>query len=673
LYLLGTVRHNDHMRESGFLAGEAMADSFAVGTVMKYAFGRERPDTGSGTGEFFKGGNSFPSDHAILAWSAASVIAHEYPGVLTQIATYGLAGAISASRVTARKHFPSDVVIASGLGWAIGRQVYRAHHNAELGGADIGTFEPERRTPPQASEFIPLDSWIYPAVLRLHALGYAPTAFLDARPWTRIELARILDETADQIHEENESVNSQAEALFERLNESLQQRSENEISLDSVYVRTVGISGRPLRDGYHFAQTLAYDFGRPYGEGINTYAGVTGHAQSGRYSFFMRAEFQHAEPGPVPSSDERAAVAQANAVSSGKDPNLFAEPLVPFPGVDRGRIVEAYGSIALGKWQVSVGKQSMWWGPARSGSFMMSDNPEPILMARLVNPEPYKLPSLLGFLGPVHSEYFFGRLDGQRLISPDFVTPVSPVKQPFIEGTKISFKPTPNLEMSFSTTAVFAGSAFPLTTRSWLRALLSFNNQTGPNDPGDRRAGFDFSYRLPGLRKWALLYADSMAEDESTPVLFPRRSAINPGLYFAQIPGVPKMDLRLEGFYTDLPGLRDPGFFYSNLRYRSGYTEYGNIIGNVIGRQGSGEQAWAGYWLRPATRLELGFRASHTDKAFLQGGSQQQVKLQGSHEWKEHWGVEMFTEWERWNYPVVSAFAQRDVSVGMQLTFRPKR
>src|SRR4051812_25463237 len=113
LYLLGTVRHNDHMRESGFLAGEAMADSFAVGTVMKYAFGRERPDTGSGTGEFFKGGNSFPSDHAILAWSAASVIAHEYPGVLTQIATYGLAGAISASRVTARKHFPSDVVIAS--------------------------------------------------------------------------------------------------------------------------------------------------------------------------------------------------------------------------------------------------------------------------------------------------------------------------------------------------------------------------------------------------------------------------------------------------------------------------------------------------------------------------------------------------------------------------------
>ncbi len=40
-------------------------------------------------------------------------------------------------------------------------------------------------------------------------------------------------------------------------------------SLDSVYTRVTGISGRPLRDGYHFGQTIINDYGRPYGEGFN--------------------------------------------------------------------------------------------------------------------------------------------------------------------------------------------------------------------------------------------------------------------------------------------------------------------------------------------------------------------------------------------------------------------
>ena len=39
--------------------------------------------------------------------------------------------------------------------------------------------------------------------------------------------------------------------------------------LESVYSRTGYISGTPLRDGFHFAQTQINDFGRPYGEGWN--------------------------------------------------------------------------------------------------------------------------------------------------------------------------------------------------------------------------------------------------------------------------------------------------------------------------------------------------------------------------------------------------------------------
>src|SRR6266853_2784692 len=140
LYLWSKLSHDDHQRETGILAGEAAINSFAVDTTFKYAFGRERPNQGQGLGNFFQHGVSFPSDHSAVAWSIASVIANEYPGPLTQIAAYGLATAVCASRVLGAQHFPSDVVFCRVIGWLIGRQIYRAHHDAEVGGGGLGSL-----------------------------------------------------------------------------------------------------------------------------------------------------------------------------------------------------------------------------------------------------------------------------------------------------------------------------------------------------------------------------------------------------------------------------------------------------------------------------------------------------------------------------------------------------
>jgi hypothetical protein len=49
-------------------------------------------------------------------------------------------------------------------------------------------------------------------------------------------------------------------------------------------------------------------------------------------------------------------------------------------------------------------------------------------------------------------------------------------------------------------------------------------------DPGKRTGGFDFSYRIPGLRNWLTLYASSMTWDEINPIAYPRRAAMNPGI-----------------------------------------------------------------------------------------------------------------------------------------------
>lgn len=134
-YGLGKIHNNDHATETGILGGEAMLNSIAVSEVMKFISLRERPTIDGAHGRFFQtsvgSDSSFPSNHSVLAWSSAAVIASEYPGILTQITAYGLATGVSATRVIGRDHFPSDVLVGSAVGWMIGRYVVHRHRHAD--------------------------------------------------------------------------------------------------------------------------------------------------------------------------------------------------------------------------------------------------------------------------------------------------------------------------------------------------------------------------------------------------------------------------------------------------------------------------------------------------------------------------------------------------------------
>ena len=138
LYLTGVFTHNDHLRETGVLGAEAVVDASIVAGALKLATNRERPDQGDGTGGFWPHGpsdysaaGSFPSGHAASSWALARVISAEYPGWLTRLGAYGFATVISASRITARRHFPSDVVVGGVFGYLIGGYVIRHHSSTD--------------------------------------------------------------------------------------------------------------------------------------------------------------------------------------------------------------------------------------------------------------------------------------------------------------------------------------------------------------------------------------------------------------------------------------------------------------------------------------------------------------------------------------------------------------
>src|SRR6266481_3337649 len=207
MWMLGHVSHNEHWSETGFLAGEAALNSLVAVESFKYSLRRERPYQGNGSGSFFQsGGTSFPSEHAAAAWSVAGVIAHEYPGPFTKIMAYGLASLVSVSRVKARQHFPSDVVVGSVIGNLVAQDIYSRHHDFALGGGEWKSisqlFRGDGNSSPanQGSPYVPLDSWIYPALDRLIGMGMIDSGFSGVRPWTRSECTRLLNEASDRVN-----------------------------------------------------------------------------------------------------------------------------------------------------------------------------------------------------------------------------------------------------------------------------------------------------------------------------------------------------------------------------------------------------------------------------------------------------------------------------------------
>ncbi|HEX3742022.1 MAG TPA: capsule assembly Wzi family protein [Terriglobales bacterium] len=690
MFLLGHITHNDQQRETGLLAGEAGIDAYLDTTVFNYAFGRQRPFTGDGRGLFFQGGDSFPSQHAAVGWAIASVIAHEYPGPLTQVLAYGTAGAISAARFAGQQHFATDVLVGSALGWYMGRQVFRAHsHYSDAEAAQWGTFsKSDKETVPNlgnmGSSYVPLDTWVYPAMERLVALGYIQSADLGMRPWTRMECARLLVEEAVKQVEENNEPGGEQQKVYAALSSefsdeiaSLGGAPNLGLELESVYTRLEGISGTPLRDGLHFGQTIVNDYGRPYAEGFNNVTGFISHAEAGPLSFFMRGEYQHA-PSASPLS------IQASQVIQSVDGLPTAPPLIPTPAVNRFDVLEGYVGLQLNNWQISFGKQSLWWGEDESGPMLFSTNAEPILMLQVNRVKPFRLPSILGVFGPMRIDYMVGRIDGYHWVygaNSGFVGSwtQSLSNEPFIVGEKVSFKPSDNLELGISATALFGGPGVPATTHQLLKAMFSTGNGLPgtPGDAGDRRGGFDFAYRVPGLRDWLTLYADAFTDDEPNPWLAWNKAAFTFGLYLSHVPWIPKLDFRVEGIFTDLPGGEPTvqhGFFYSNSRFKSGYTNDGNLIGSWIGRQGQGAEAWTDYWLSARSKVQLNFRHQKVSSQFIPlGGSLTDIGASVDLWVHSNLDLEAMVQYERWLLPAIEPNASRNVTAALQLSLQPKR
>lgn len=526
------------------------------------------------------------------------------------------------------------------------------------------------------STYIPMDSWIYPAVLRLYSMGYLDTAFLGIRPWTRLSVLNMLEHSANKITDQDE--NDEAREIYLALQDELSpdldvgtnQRYIHS-SLDTVYTRLMGITGTPLRDSYHIGQTIINDYGRPYESGFNNVTGFSGRAEAGRFSLYYRGEFQHAPSADGYSPSVVATLSANDIIPLATNPNQATIPGGPISSANNLRALEATLSYHILNHEISFGKTDAWLGPAYGGDMIWSNNAENIYQFRIDRSEPLRVPLLSRITGPFRYEFLVGSLKGHT--DPN---------DPWIHAEKISFKPTPNLELGFERSVIWGGKGHePINIHTFLKSFFSVQNVSGAeklsrNDPGARFGAFDFSYRLPFVRNWLTLYTDSEAHDDVSPISAPRRAAMRPGIYLSHVPGMPKLDFRVEAVSTDPPTGRSTRglFLYTETIQRQGLTNKGYLLSDWIGREGKGGQAWLTLHLSPAEQIQLAYRNAKAAKDFIPGGTtQNDISGNVVKRFGKDIEANVTVQYERWNVPLLKPGAQSDVTTTGQITWYPHK
>jgi membrane-associated phospholipid phosphatase len=721
MYLWSLNRDAPQARETGLLSGEALIDSLVVSEAFQFVSRRDRPDVNNAKGNFFTSSptnSAFPSNHATAAWALAAVIGDEYPGWLTRTAVYGLATGVSVSRVLAEQHFPSDVLIGSAAGWLIGHYVYRTHHNYTLNPFDnppkprdysthpYATPQPNTQPPniqPNPALFpnlidnhpaqplsddvdpdtigstnVPMDSWIYPALERLAAMGFIPGQSVAIRPWTRQECLRQLRLAEDQDDLKDAyspSLLAEANRLMADLKAELESEPQyyKSISLESAYARYGTIAGPVLADSFHFGQTWWNDYGRPLGRGSSAIAGFSFRAHDGRFFFYDRQEQQHSPGNPAETPAINALINLIDRTQLGTDPVI--RPIEARAAFDQQRAMELYGGVAFAGNALSIGKQELYWGPTTMGPLAFSSNAEPTYNLRFVSTRPHPLP-FFPSLGTYRFDVVLGKLSGHSYPA-----------RPWFNGQKADFNFGDNLEISFTRWSIFWGVGHPITFHSFKANVFSFNSTGGGagggggstgygdrEDPGDRKSNFDFTYRLPLLRRVVTLYADAYSDDDPNPIDAPRRAAWNPGIYFARLPFLPHMDLRVEavsseGLAHDFGGQH----FFINNQYLDSNTNKGFLLGNAIGRDGRAVEGCTSYWFSARTRVEAGYRQNKVSTLFLPGGGTiTDGFVNGHFAISRHWQADIFTQYERFLIPSYITGSQHNTSGWLKLTWNPE-
>ncbi|MDI6703422.1 MAG: capsule assembly Wzi family protein [bacterium] len=403
----------------------------------------------------------------------------------------------------------------------------------------------------QCSTNLPLNHWAYSDLERLAAFGLVDTEIIGTKPFSRLEIARLIV----KANERREGENVLIDHILKRLKKEFRHELETieEGSTQSIF--------------YKLVDTIRFKYTYLKGNHPSTFSYIRLNDIKGTSLWYNNDGITYKEDNNL-IIDFYSRVELSNLLS------FYYQPILTKNSEDTEiEIHKVYLKFMLGKFELQVGKDSNWWGQGYHGNLILTNNAEPLKFIKLSNPIPILLPWKFSYLGPFKSVFLISKLEKERAIP-----------NPLLIGLRVNFKPYPLLELGTSGIIMAEGEGRPRLILEDIWDIIRIKHPyRGKEDVTNQIMVLDGRLRIPYLRNTEI-YGEYGAEDTGLKLFGLGDMAYLLGVYIPRLTDDGKTKLRIEyadtikrEFGTGLIG------WYSHGVYRSGYTYKGKILGHHMG------------------------------------------------------------------------------------------
>lgn len=257
--------------------------------------------------------------------------------------------------------------------------------------------------------------------------------------------------------------------------------------------------------------------------------------------------------------------------------HYFAVNLKPFVLANEDQkevdLEKAYVKLGFWNFDIELGRDSLWWGPAKHGAMLISNNALPLEILKLSNQRPFYYPGFLKKLGKSNIVFFLAELEEKRTIP-----------KARLAGLRFEINPKDYLSFGISRTAVFGGKGRPHLSLSdyWDMLLAKARTEfVETRSNSDQKGSFDvrLALKMPEAVSFivsnAEIYGEWAGEDRFAP-WENEAPGLSAGAFLPDLFGVNNLDLRLE--YATAKRS-----WYRHTIYLSGYKYKGDILGHHMG------------------------------------------------------------------------------------------
>ena len=332
----------------------------------------------------------------------------------------------------------------------------------------------------QASSFVPPQSRVYADIDQLTNAGLIDSVAASVRPYTRVQIERILTEARRKISMRPERA-AWAERLIDR-NLARYATAARAVDYATVDFAAMDSPDRPVPADFNGSidavvnPLAAWRGGRPIADG-ETVALETMHD-----------------------------VALGRHLAAALNPRFTTEHRRGGEGAASARLQTANVSVVFGNMVAEAGRDYVVFGPSPAGGLLLSANAPPLDMLRISTQRPAALPWLFRHLGPANGALFVADLGADHQIHPHAK----------LVGYHMAIAPHPNVELGVEVLDETGGRGAP--PASFADRIL---DAIPPIDAWRTGSDFQFSNKLAGVdARWRIpdwagleLYLEGVVDD----------------------------------------------------------------------------------------------------------------------------------------------------------------